>query len=246
MSDWILSTHNETANYRLFCFPHAGSGAIKYLKWSQHFDKRIEICPVMLPGREYRLNEPLIDDYKVMVDAIFDGIKDKLAEKRYSFFGHSMGSILVYELTKRIEKANLPKPDVVFLSGSTLTDRVSSLDWKTVGDDEIAKYLVAMGGTPKELVDKPSLRELYFPILRSDHQLVTSYHYMPEKLLDGTPIRAFAAKDDIIVNVKYTENIASLTDDFKISYFTGGHFFVDTLEDKVCHLINDELAKYID
>lgn len=245
MSQWILSTHNEAADYRLFCFPHAGSGAIKYLKWAKYFDSRVEICPVMLPGREYRLNEPLIKDYKVMVEAIFDGIKDKLQEKSYSLFGHSMGSILAYELTKRIEKAGLRKPDVVFLSGSTLLNRISSLDWGVVGDDEIAKYLVSTGGTPKELVEKASMRELYFPILRSDHQLVTSYHYSPEKLQDGTPIRAFAAKDDEIVNVKFTENIEELTDDFRIDYFTGGHFFVETSEKELCTMINDELIKYI-
>lgn len=246
MNDWILSTHNEAANYRLFCFPHAGSGSIKYTKWANYIDKKIEVCPVMLPGREYRLNEPLINDYKVMVDAIFDGIKDNLTEKRYSFFGHSMGSLLSYELTKKLEREGLPKPDMLFLSGVSLTTLVYTRDWSTVKDDEIAEYLVKMSGAPQKLVDKPSFREIFFPTFISDHQLVTGYHYKPEKLKDNTPIRAFAAKDDTIVNVKYVENLKTLTDDFKISYFTGGHFYVDHQGDKVCDFINEELMKYVD
>lgn len=245
MSKWILPTNNEDAEYQLFCFPYAGSGAIKYLKWSQFLDKRIEMCPVLLPGREYKLGEPLISDYKMMVESIFEGIKDRLVKKKYSLFGHSMGSILAYELAKLIEKEDLPQPDVLFLSGSPLTGKNSSIDWQEASDDDMAAYLVSIGGTPKEVANDVNLRKVYFPILRSDHKLVSGYHFAPKRLERGNLIHAFAAKDDEVVDVKYSENISVLSDNFKITYFSGGHFFVDTLGDKICELINEDLAHYL-
>ena len=40
---------------RLFCFPHAGSGAAQFRPWADLMPPDVELCAVRLPGRETRL-----------------------------------------------------------------------------------------------------------------------------------------------------------------------------------------------
>lgn len=242
MSKWILTSDSHDAGYQLFCFPHAGSGAIKYLKWANFLNERITVRPVLLPGREYRVKEPCIENFDEMIDALFEGIKDSIVEKRYSMYGHSMGSILAYELAQRIEREGMRTPDYLFLSGSPLFTNVMKQDWVGISDDEIAEYLYLSGGTPRHLIENEVFKEVFFPIFRSDHAVVNSYHFKPDRLKSKTKVHVFAAKDDTVVDVKYTEKIKDLTENFKISYFTGGHFFNDKHTGEICRLINDDLT----
>ncbi len=241
MSKWLLKRNTDNKKYLIFCLPHAGSGSIKYLKWEQYLDDRIEICPIMLPGREQRIKEDCIDNFDELLNAMFNGIKDYIPAKNYSIFGHSMGSILAYELAKRIEKEKINMPDYVFLSGTSLKDKVIQKNWKEVDDSEIIDYLYDSGGTPVDLIDNDIFKDVFLPILRNDHCVVSSYHFKPEKISALTKIHIFAAKDDNVINVKYSENVRSLAYDSKISYFIGGHFFYDKETPKICEIINEDL-----
>ncbi|MEB9902773.1 thioesterase domain-containing protein, partial [Bacillus cereus] len=44
---------------KLFCFPHAGGSAFSYAKWKNYFNPYIEIVPIELAGRGYRIEENL-------------------------------------------------------------------------------------------------------------------------------------------------------------------------------------------
>jgi hypothetical protein len=44
------------ARVRLFCLPHAGSGSAAFYRWKRLLPG-IDVCPVLLPGREMRLSE---------------------------------------------------------------------------------------------------------------------------------------------------------------------------------------------
>src|SRR3954464_7409954 len=46
------------ARLRLFCFHHAGGGPGVFRTWPDDLPAEVEVCPVLLPGREARRGEP--------------------------------------------------------------------------------------------------------------------------------------------------------------------------------------------
>ena len=101
---------------RLFCLPHAGSGAAAFYRWKRVLPDGVKVCPVLLPGREVRLGEP---SERRVLDVV-EGLQAEIAgelERPYAIFGHSMGALLAYEWARRIAADGLPGPLKLFVSG---------------------------------------------------------------------------------------------------------------------------------
>src|SRR2546423_1180212 len=93
-ASWLAyHTPNSSARLRLFCFPYAGGNAIVFRNWQQSLPSVVEVCPVQLPGRGGRTMEPPYTSLNEMVRAVANGLLPFL-DKPFTFFGHSMGSIL--------------------------------------------------------------------------------------------------------------------------------------------------------
>lgn len=227
---WIFNNkHRQTNGYKLFCIPYAGAGATIFSRWQKLMGKEIDILPVQLPGRENRIDEPCVKDAKELANMILDGIRNELGE-HFSIFGHSMGGIIAYELTILIEKKLQLSPDILFMSATTLQKRPQNKFVSNITDEELGQYLARTGGTSLELLDSDIFRETYFPIIRNDYGLVEKYEC--DYQMTSARVRAFASKDDCEIDYRETENIKMVSKDFKISYFEGGHFYIqsDTAE----------------
>lgn len=241
---WLRVKNEELlkkATIRLFCFPYAGAGASVYLSWRQYFDSNnIIVCPISLPGRENRIRENLIDNVVEIIDKVYEAIKDYL-DKPYAILGHSMGGILAYELTKKIESENGRKPLILFLSATALTLPNRDIPIHQLDEDMFAQHILKLGGTYSELLYNEEFRECYFPIIRNDYKIAEEYKCDYKKIC--TPICAFASKDDKEMKFEETLKISTLTEDFFLYEFSGGHFFINDSEEKVCQLVKQVLAK---
>lgn len=241
-SKWIIKFGNKKAHvYNLFCIPMAGSGATLYRDWQKFFDF-LNVCPIQLPGRENRITEELVDDPFELVDMMYEGIKGML-DMPFSIFGHSMGGFLAYELVKKIHRETGRYPVILFISATSLK---RCEDRKGVGkysDSELADYLIENGGTSEELLAMEEFREVYFPIIRNDYVLVDRYRGNGEKV--GCPVRALASISDTEVPVSETSDIAAVSDDFKITYFEGGHFYIRDHYDRVCTYVSETLREAV-
>lgn len=100
----------------LFCFPYAGGSAVAYNKWKKYNNTNIEIIPIELAGRGKRFGEELYDKIEDAVDDVYEIVKSNI-NGPYGLFGHSMGSIIAYELARKINNSNLPNPEYIFVSG---------------------------------------------------------------------------------------------------------------------------------
>ena len=219
----------------------AGSGATLYKDWQNSVGLKVNVLPVQLPGRENRLNEDVVTDAHVLVNMIYEGIKDML-DKPFSVFGHSMGGFLAYELVLKIYEETHLRPDVLFTSGTSLDGR-DKPPVSTLTDEELAGYLKEGGGTPVECLEMESFRKMYFPVIRGDYTLVEHYRSGGKRL--PCPVRALACMEDEEVNVRFTEAIARYTDDYKISYFEGGHFYIANRQPEVCRYVSEVLKGYV-
>jgi surfactin synthase thioesterase subunit len=236
---WILKSNNQPNHgYKLFCIPYAGAGATVYRNWQQLFGEEINVIPIQLPGRENRMGEPLVDNVKDLAKQILKGIKNELTD-HFSIFGHSMGGILAYELSILMEEEFGIYPDILFMSATTLTPRDESKIVSNKNDDELAAYLSKSGGTASELINNQSFREVYFPIIRNDYKLVEIYK--SDLKITSAKILAFASYDDSEICYKDTQDINVVTKNYNISYFNGGHFFIQSSTEELINRIKKEI-----
>src|SRR5690348_1059575 len=100
ISPWFISYKPDTkVRLRLFCFPYAGGAAVIYRAWSRLLPEGIETCSIELPGRGTRMHEPPFTQLGLLIEAITPAILPYLG-KPFAFFGHSMGAIISFELTR--------------------------------------------------------------------------------------------------------------------------------------------------
>src|SRR5258707_15603332 len=99
---WIYITKpNLQARLRLFCFHYAGGGVLVFRSWQSKLPAGIELFLVELPGRESRIMDPLFTRLPPFIYALTTSIRPYL-KKPFAFFGHSMGPLVSFELTRQL------------------------------------------------------------------------------------------------------------------------------------------------
>jgi surfactin synthase thioesterase subunit len=211
---------------RLFCFPYAGGNSVSYKKWQTALPNHVELVLIQPPGRATRMFEQPFDDMDALIDDIFEPIT-ALLDKPYIFYGHSLGSRIAYELLSQINAKGLASPECFFASGSSAPHlpREKIADWQGP-DHAFIESLKELGGTPKEFFEHEELVELSLPMLRADFKIAELYQAKPVKLpcqfhvISGT-------EDHDITHEKLMAWQDLTAEEIKLTYISGGHFFID-------------------
>src|SRR5947209_3741674 len=141
----------------LFCFPFAGGSKYSYNSYAKLANKHIKVVPVDYPGRGLRFKEPLLKVLDPIINDGFEKIKDNLHEP-YAFYGHSMGTIVCYLVTKRIIEEGLPQPVHLFLSGRGGPSVVYSEPARyLLPKEKFRAQLREMGGSPDDVLNDEEL-----------------------------------------------------------------------------------------
>jgi len=232
---------------KLFCIPYAGGSANAYMGWKRYFDKSIEVRPIELSGRGRRMNSPMYNNIDEVVEDLHRLIESETGKSAYAFFGHSMGSTIVYELSRRISKLSGKEPLHLFVSGSTAPS-VKGKDEKihNLSDDEFKEKIMAYDGTPKEFFENKELSEFFLPILRSDFKIIESYEYIEKDYKLNCNLTAFWGIKDNMVEKDVAEWSNHTNGSFEIYRFDGGHFFINEYIDSITGIINKTLLQYTD
>jgi medium-chain acyl-[acyl-carrier-protein] hydrolase len=242
---WIKRTGQDPrTRFRLFCFPYAGGGASIYRFWPERLPPEIEVCAIQLPGRENRYNELPIDKLSSLVDALADVLYPYL-DLPFAFFGHSLGSLISFELARRLRRQKAPCPVKLFVSGRR-APQIPNPDppIHQLPDAEFIEELRRLNGTPKAVLANPELMEVFLPLLRSDIRLCETYVYNHEASLD-CPISAFGGLEDEEAS---REELAAWSDQtrsrFRMQMFPGDHFFLNGKESNVLlEVISKDIRK---
>lgn len=218
----------ERAAYRLFCLPYAGGGAVAYREWPTLAPEHIQICPLELPGRGSRFGEAPLSRLRPLVDGLA-GAVDPYLDRPFAFFGHSMGALLAYELTRTLRRRGRPLPAHLFVSGRSAPD--APPEWTPVHDapdDHVLERLRSLGGTPQEVLDDPELMDLMLPTLRADFAVLESYDYQDEPPLP-VPLTVFGGTADTLVGPARLHGWRRQSSaGSRLRMLPGGHFFVHT------------------
>lgn len=236
-SRWFVCPHVKSeASARLFFFPYAGGGPAAFSAWCGALPKNIEGRIAHYPGRGSRFDEPLINEIPQLVEQLARAIEPFL-EKPFSFFGHSLGGLIAFELARHLRRRD-HLPDSLFVSACAaphlprVRPRIHRLP-----DAEFIAELKRMNGIPSELIQNEEAMSMLLPIVRADLQAFENYVHIPEEPLP-CPITVFGGSNDPRVNRKEIEawslHTASV---FQAVFFPGGHFFIHEAKDSLLALL---------
>ncbi|NLN64426.1 MAG: thioesterase [Clostridiaceae bacterium] len=231
---------------KLFCIPYAGGSAGIYSKWNGHISKFIEVCPVELPGRGKRFSEPLCNSIKQMVDDVFKGIRVCIATQPYAIFGYSMGSLIAYEVIRKVERYGYPSPLHAFFAAKQAPHmNREKKNFHLLEQKAFLAEIMKLGGTPKELLENEELVNIAVEILRADYQAVETYDHNKINNKINCNVSVFYGEEDSYP-YECIQEWASLTRrDSRFFGFSGGHFFIHQYLCEVIDIVNIALENAI-
>ncbi|MGY2164235.1 thioesterase [Pseudomonas tolaasii] len=232
---------------RLFCLPYSGASAMVYARWRRVLPEWLQVCPLELPGRGMRMDEPLQRDIKALAVQLAGEISHEL-NGPYAVFGHSLGGLLGFELVHALRERGLPAPLALFASGTAgpaCRDVSEYAVEKT--DEQLIARLRELKGTTEEALADPELMQLMLPILRADFLLCGSFNYGERAPLD-VPIHVFGGKQDSVRADQLLDWQADAASGFSLDLFDGHHFFLVQHESAVLRCLrryaDEHLARW--
>ncbi|MGN9809234.1 thioesterase II family protein [Micromonospora sp. BQ11] len=242
--DWIVGAprRGATPALRLFCLPYAGGGSSAYAAWQAALGTGVEVCPVELPGRQTRWRDPAYTGVRPLVEDLASALTDEL-EVPYALFGHSMGSIVAFELARELRRRGAAPPRVLFAAGGLAPGlRRASPDIHDQPDRLVVDRLLRLGGLDEEIAAEPELLELLLPTIRADFSICETYEYRPEPPLP-CPIVAFAGdRDEEVPPARVAPWREHTSAGFALHVLPGGHFFPMTARETLLHTVRTTLA----
>lgn len=231
---------------KLFLIPYAGGNSSAYRCFLPYLNPNIIPVFVELPGHGMRMNEKLEDSIMGNVMDIFSHIKPELDGTPFIFFGHSMGTLIEYEVIKLIEERKGMKPIHAFFSGRYTPDVFTGEEHYKLPDNMFFEMLKLYGGTPDDFYHYPELVKTFLPILRNDYKAVETYTLLEKKVFEFD-ITALAGSKDYIVSKEQLDIWKTYSSGkCDIHIFHGNHFFLFKDPKPVCELINNIAEKWLE
>ncbi|WP_018681309.1 thioesterase II family protein [Actinokineospora enzanensis] len=226
---WVRRFHRvDDAGTRLVCLPHAGGSATAYFPFSravQDAGVDVEVVAVQYPGRQDRRAEPCLDDLDTMADALAEDIEPWL-DRPVALFGHSMGAMLGYELTRRLTAAGTP-PIGLFASAcrAPSAQRVEFVHQRD--DNGLIAALRELSGTDSAVLGDTELLRMVLPAIRGDYTAVETYRHRPG-IEPACPIQVLVGDSDPVVALAEAAAWrAHTTGPYALEVLPGGHFYLD-------------------
>lgn len=239
-SGWFVRSGGTAPTLRLFCFAYAGGGTSVFRGWSERLPGGVEVCAVQLPGREtrsaeepYRRMDALVNDLAAAVEPLLD--------RPFVLFGHSMGALVAFELTRRLRRDGARMPERLVLSAFRAPQlpnpniRIHHLP------EEVLRTVLAKDGTPPEVLRNEDLMRAMLPVLRADLEVCDTYEYVDEGPL-CVPLTILGGLYDVRVSrsdLEHWETHAGAG--HHLTMLPGSHLFVNEHRDLVLDRIAADL-----
>lgn len=203
-------------------FPPAGRGAFSM---SEIIGGSYETYAVALPGRERRIEEDPATRMSQIVEQLCDELSPIAGAKRAVLHGHSLGAYVAHAVAVELESRGI-EIAALGVAGAEAPIRPPSVYRHMMDDAAFMETIYALGGTPPEVFNDRSLRDLFVPLLRADFALAETYK--PSGGPVRCPIFASFGTDDLDVDPSGVREWATLTvGDFTVEEFPGDHFYPD-------------------
>lgn len=229
----------------LFCIPFAGGTASNYESWIESGEENdLKVVPIELAGKGKRNRE---EQYKSMEEAaqdVFQIIKENIADTDYAIFGHSMGSIIAYEVCKKIEKEQVKKPIHLFCSGRQALHIKNLINYSSLNDRDLKEHVKNFEFLNKEQKNLYRILGLYIEKIRNDFRIVDEYVCTEQKRLT-IPTTVCCGKEDNF-DISLLSEWERYTQCFDMHIFDGGHFYFNNCHKQLLEFIREKIDSCIE
>lgn len=203
----------------------------------------IEVWAALPRGRGMRFREKAFLSLEEAVEEYLGALKPFL-DAPFAFYGHSLGGLVSFELTLRLQAEGLPTPERVFV-GATAPPHLGLIHEEIhhLGDAEFVTAIQERyGGIPAEVLNEPELLEIFIPPLKADFAAYERYRFEGSGRMT-CPVTAFAGLDDSGVAPALVEEWERHTEaGFSFMTVPGDHFFLSTSGETVLATIRESLS----
>jgi medium-chain acyl-[acyl-carrier-protein] hydrolase len=226
----------------MFCFPHAAGSAAVFGRWPRLLPPEVEVWGASLPGRGNRLLEPTCERLSTLVEGMGEAIVP-LLDHPFVFYGHSMGTLVSFELARWLRRRGHPQPSHLFVSSRPAPHCASrKRPLHQLPEAELLEELGRFNGTPKELLDNRELMQLLLPAIRADFAVLETYVHTPEPPFKF-PITVFGSFEDRDVGPEDLSRWREHTEqNCVVRMLPGDHFFIETAQAPLLAMIRQELG----
>ncbi|GAA3390662.1 hypothetical protein GCM10017752_20210 [Streptomyces roseoviridis] len=222
--------------FTLLLVHHAGGSAAAFAPLLRHLPADWRVLAVDLPGRMMAGGEDGCRSTGEAVDWLAP-LTRRAVRGPYGVFGHSMGALIAYELSRELSRRGRP-PVWVGLSGAPAPghrpDRAQRHLWSR---DRLTRFMRELGGTPEEVLALPELVEPMVEALRGDLAVVDTYAEHPGPPL-SVPLSLFTGRDDPVAGPELAAPWAGHTRAAtKAHAWPGGHFYLFEHAAEVCQAL---------
>ncbi len=228
----------DTATARLVCLPHAGGSASFFLPVSVALSPGVDVVSIQYPGRQDRRSEKPVTDLSLLADQVYAVLRQQ-PELPLTFFGHSMGASLAFEVIRRME-ADGRTPVRLFASGRRAPSVFREETVHRLDDNGLIAEIRRLNGTSSRVLDDDEMMRAALPALRADYQAAELYRSEPGTTV-GCPVTVLTGDRDPKTSLDDAQAWAGHTtsDAFEVKVFPGGHFFISDQTDDVIKVLDE-------
>ncbi|MBC2906273.1 thioesterase [Streptomyces sp. PSKA01] len=214
------------AGPKLFCFPHAGAGTSAFGGWPALLGASARPVPVLLPGRDSRRREPRVTGVRGLFADLLRH-HGPPPEEPYILYGHSLGGLIAYSVTRALEKAGRRGPELVVVGACPPPDtRTALADACELPDDRLLDLLETFGavepGTPRGGI----WQRTALGVIRDDLRLARELRRAADGPL-ATPLLTIAGTDDPVAGPEVMDGWRAWADSIHgRRTVAGDHYFV--------------------
>ncbi|MFE9728774.1 thioesterase II family protein [Streptomyces sp. NPDC005794] len=234
---WVRSYHPApAADARLVCFPHAGGSASFYFPVSAALSSVADVVAVQYPGRQDRHTEKGIETIAELADRAAEALRAYGDPLPLTFFGHSMGAVLAFEVARRLERDGRA-PAHVFASGRRAPSSFRPENVHQRDDDGVIAEMRKLSGTDPRVLGDDEVLRMVLPAIRSDYTAIENYRAEPGAQI-GSPITVLVGDDDPRTTLDEARAWEPHTmGTFDVKTFSGGHFYLTDHAQEVIALL---------
>ncbi|RAJ11147.1 surfactin synthase thioesterase subunit [Chitinophaga skermanii] len=216
--------------------PYAGGSKFAYRNYVKNLPVGVEGILPELPGHGMRMQELPLTSLQEVVEDLYKQIRPQL-KGPYIIYGHSMGSLLGFLLTKYLLQKGDPIPQYCAFTGTMAPSQTGKRVRKLhlLPKHEFWAAIYAYGGTPQEIRDTEAYQDLVENIFRTDFQLVETYKHEAFKL--PVPVLVINGSEENITPEEVNAWRNDVNNFVEIQTMPGHHFFIQGKEPVILQTI---------
>lgn len=231
---------------KIFCLPYAGGNKYSYRELEDAAPSSYNFITLDYPGRVPRIKEPLISDASELVEDLFKQIRTQINNDEYVIYGHSMGGLLGYLLTRKLIDNNYNAPMHLIITGTSGPSAFEKREKKRhlLPQKEFIQEMKDLDGIPEEILDAEELMSFFEPILRSDFKVCETYIHEESEPLNIPITVMYGTEEDMEEeDVMLWQKETNFEIDFK--KLEGKHFFIFKKKKEVFDIIAKNLSQKV-